>query len=130
MQSHKNAKLRRSNQAMRRAVRYLVRYRNQARAQRTRAGRIKAAILVYAYALEPLYPDKAMGARGTARGFGELANLLGDEATLDFRSKSQHAQLRRNLADWAREVRCFERQVLPTAELDRITRQTFDDYFQ
>ena len=107
----------------------VIRYRARAREQRTRAGRIKAAILVYAYALEKDYPDRVFGARGAARGFGEMANLLGDEATLDFRSEADHQQLKTNLGEWAREVRCFETQVLPTPEMDRISDKVFGDYF-
>jgi hypothetical protein len=108
----------------------VTRYRSRAREQRTRAGRIEAAILVYAYALENDHPDRASGARGAARGFGEIANLLGDEATLDFRSEADHRQLKANLAEWSRQIRCFETQMLPTAEMDRISDKLFDDYFR
>jgi len=108
----------------------VIRYRARAREQRTRAGRIKAAILVYAYALENDHPDRASGARGAARGFGEIANLLGDEATLDFRSEADHRQLKANLAEWSREIRCFDTQVLATPEMDRINDKVFEDYFR
>jgi hypothetical protein len=108
----------------------VMRYRARAREQRTRAGRIKAVILAYAYALETDYPDRARGARGAANGFGELANLLGDEATLDFRSEADHRALKANLAQWSREIRCFDTQVLPTAEMDRANDKLFQDYFR
>lgn len=108
----------------------VMRYRAQAREQRTRAGRIKAAILVYAYALERDHPDLAAGARGAARGFGEMANLLGDEATLDFRSEADHLQLKANLYEWSRQILCFETQVLCTKEMGRINDKVFDDYFR
>ncbi len=107
----------------------VLRYRARAREQRTRAGRIKAAILVYAYALEGMHPDRAGGARGAARSFGEIANLLGDEATLDFRSESAHRQLKANLAEWSRQIHCFDTQMLATPEMDRIGDKLFDDYF-
>ena len=106
------------------------RYRARAREQRTRMGRIQAAVLVYAYALEKDYPDYARGARGAAGGFGEIANLLGDEATLDFRSEDDHRQLRANLAEWSRAVRCFDTQVLPTPEVERTNDKVFQDYFR
>ena len=112
------------------SVEAVRRYRSRAREQRTRAGRIKTAILVYAYALEKDYPDHARGARGSADGFGELANLLGDEATLDFRTEADHRQLKANLAQFAREIRCFDTQVLPTAEMDRINQKVFHEYFR
>ena len=105
-------------------------YRARAREQRTRAGRIKAAILIYAYALEKDQPNRASGARGAARGFGEIANLLGDEATLDFRSEASHRQLKANLSNWSREIRQFDTQVLPTPEFDRINDKVFGDYFR
>jgi hypothetical protein len=108
----------------------VTRYRDRAHRQRSSAGRIKAAILIYAYALEKDDPDRARGVRGAANGFGEMANLLGDEATLDFRSESDHRQLQTNLAAWSREIRCLERQTLPTAELDRINEKLFRDYFR
>lgn len=108
----------------------VTRYRARAREQRTRAGRVEAAILVYAYALENDHPDRARGARGAARGFGEIANLLGDEATLDFRSEADHRQLKANLAEWSRQIRCFDTLVLPTPEMDRIGDKVFDDYFR
>ncbi len=106
------------------------RYRARAREQRTRTGRIQAAVLVYAYALEKDYPDYARGARGAAGGFGEIANLLGDEATLDFRSEDDHRQLRANLAEWSHAVRGFDTQVLPTTEVERTNDKVFQDYFR
>ena len=106
------------------------RYRARAREQRTRAGRIKVAILIYAYALEKDGENRAREARGTARGFGEIANLLGDEATLDFRSEASHRQLKANLSDWSREIRRLDTQVRPTPEFDRINDKVFEDYFR
>jgi len=112
------------------SVAAVKRYRARAREQRTRAARIQAAILVYAYALERDHAARAPGARGAARGFGEIANLLGDEATLDFRSEADHRQLKANLAEWSREIRVFEKQALSTPAMDRSTDKLFDDYFR
>jgi hypothetical protein len=106
------------------------RYRARAREQRTHAGRIEAAMLVYARALEKDHPDYARVARAAAGDFGEMANLLGDEATLAFRSEADHRQLQANLAEWARGVRCFDGQVLPTPEFDRINKKMFHDYLR
>ena len=105
-------------------------HRIQAREQRTRAGRIEAAILIYAYALEKDHADMARGARGAADDFGEMANLLGDEATLDFRSEADHRLLKANMAQWARAVRCFETQTLPTPEMNTANQKVMDDYFR
>ncbi len=106
------------------------RYRTRAREQRTRAGRIQAAVLVYAFALEKDHGGRARGARSAARGFGEIANLLGDEATLDFRSDAYHLRLKANLAEWSRQIRPLETQVLPAPGLDRATDKLFNDYFR
>jgi hypothetical protein len=59
-----------------------------------------------------------------------MANLLGDEATLDFRSDADHRQLRTNLAAWSREIRSFETQELATNEVGRVNTKLFDDYFK
>ena len=107
-----------------------ARYRTRARQQRTHAGRIKAAILVYAYALEKDYPGYALRARGSADGFGEMANRLGDEATRDFRTETDHRQLKANLAQWAREIHGFDSQVLPTPGMDHINQKLFQKYFR
>jgi hypothetical protein len=108
----------------------LMRYRARGREQRTRVGRIEAAILVYAYALEKDYPDYARGLRDAADDFGELANRLGDEATRGMRTEADHRLLKVNLALWAREIGSFERQLLPTPEMDRINQKLFRDYFR
>jgi hypothetical protein len=108
----------------------VARYRARAREQRTRAGRIQAAILVWAYALEKDHPGAAYTARRTSASFGEIANLIGDEATLDFRSDADHRRLRANLADWSREIHCFDTQVLPAPELERVQVQLFGEYFR
>ena len=108
----------------------VTRYRARASEQRTRVGRIQAALLIYAYALEQDYADRARGARNTAEDFGDMANLLGDEATLDFRSEADHRQLKANLAQWSREIRCFDTQVLSTPAMDRINDKVFNDYFR
>ena len=108
----------------------ILRFRARAREQRTRAGRIQAALLIYAYSLEKDFPARAGGARGAARDFGAIANLLGDEATLDFRSEGDHRQLQANLAEWSRQIRCFDTQVLATPEMDRANDKVFQDYLR
>jgi hypothetical protein len=108
----------------------VMRYRARAREQRTRAGRIEAAVLLYAYALEREYPDQARSARGASRDFGEIANLIGDEATLGFRTEADHRQLRENLTRWARAIAGFETQALVTPEINSATQKLFHDYFR
>ena len=71
----------------------------------------------------------ARGARHAADNFGEVANLLGDEATRGFRNEADHRRLKTNLAQWAGEIHCFDRQVLPTPDMDRINQKLFHEYF-
>lgn len=97
--------------------------------QRSRAGRIEVAVLVYAYSLERAGDPHALGTRGAARGFGNLANFLGDEATINFMGDARHERLRQNLARWAAEVAKLAQTTLPSPELDQATRKLFDDYF-
>ncbi len=104
------------------------RYRARAREQRTHAGLIKAALLVYAYALERDHPEYARQERNIADDFGEIANLLGDEATLDFRSEAAHRRLLANLAEWSRESQRFGAQALPSPAMDRISDKLARDY--
>ncbi|MCU0247722.1 MAG: hypothetical protein MUC42_14200, partial [Bryobacter sp.] len=108
------------------SVEAIAKSRARSREQRTRAGRIKAAALVYAYALEKDHRDRAERARSLAGGFGEMANLLGDEATLDFRSEADHHRLQANLAAWAAQLRTLPATLLVSPELERATRELME----
>jgi hypothetical protein len=76
----------------------LAGWRRTLREQRTHAGRLEIATLVYAYALEAAAPDVAHRFRGAARGFGSIANFLGDEEAIGFVDAPHHQRLRQNLA--------------------------------
>jgi hypothetical protein len=67
-------------------------------AQRASAGRLQIATIVYAQALEATVPDAARGLRGAGRGFGSMANFLGDDTAIGFVSEARHARLRENMA--------------------------------
>ncbi len=60
---------------------------------RTRASRMAVAMLLYSYAHEPADPARARLAARAARSLGWTAALLGDEATLDFRSEEGHRRM-------------------------------------
>jgi hypothetical protein len=66
--------------------------------QRTHAGRLEIAMALYVYALEAPAPAAARDLRGAVRGFGSLANFLGDDGAIGFVSDARHQLLRRNLA--------------------------------
>ena len=72
---------------------------------RTRASRMAAALLLYAYANEPSDPANARLAARAARGLGWIASLLADEATLDFRTPASHETLRSDLRALAAAAR-------------------------
>ena len=97
--------------------------------QRTHTGRLQLAALVYAYALEATDPAAARGMRGAARGFGDMANFLGDDATLDFTSPTRHELMRRNMATLADAAARFGRNPGDIGQLGAALRQLFDQFF-
>jgi hypothetical protein len=66
--------------------------------QRTHAGRLQIAMIVYAHATEASNARWASDLRGSARGFGSLANFLGDEDAIGWVRAPRHARLKRHLA--------------------------------
>jgi hypothetical protein len=68
------------------------------RTQRAHAGRLQVATILYAYATEPSNPRWAADLRGSARGFGSLANFLGDEGAIGWVREPRHERLRQHLA--------------------------------
>jgi hypothetical protein len=69
---------------------------------RRRMARLQAVTLLSAYAIEPTDAAFARRVRGGALALGWLSSLVGDEATLDFRSAAAHAQFREDVAAVAR----------------------------
>ncbi len=103
--------------------------RQRLNGQRSRMGRIEAAVLVYAHALEPADPARARGVRGAARGFGSIAAFLGDDSTTDFMNDARHEQLRRNLRRVAEEAKSLRTDKFPSPRLDQAVDKLFDEYF-
>jgi hypothetical protein len=71
---------------------------------RRRVARIHTALLAYCSALEPVDPAHARVCRTGARAVGWMCALVGDEATLDFRTAATHERMRedmRSVADAA-----------------------------
>jgi len=64
---------------------------------RSRVARIHVALLEYCYALEDGDPPRARACRTAARGVGWMCALVGDEATLDFRTAATHGQMRADM---------------------------------
>lgn len=61
---------------------------------RTRVARIHLSLFAYCSALEPVDPARARECREGARAVGWMCALVGDEATLDFRTAETHARMR------------------------------------
>jgi hypothetical protein len=103
--------------------------RARLREQRFHAGQIELAILLYAYAAEPISPKLARGERMEVRGWASLATFLSDESALDFVSADRHARLKTHLRQWSDAVRSLRVNPYPDLTLDRVTDLLFDDYF-
>ncbi|MCW5979089.1 MAG: hypothetical protein KIT09_13495 [Bryobacteraceae bacterium] len=108
----------------------IARYRERRAVQRTHAGRIQSAVLIYAHALEPSRPDIALGVRGSVRGWGSVANFIGDETAMDYLSEERFERFRRNLAEFSEAVLALRTETLPTERLDKVSRKLFDDFFE
>ncbi|MEW6267859.1 MAG: hypothetical protein AB1689_01010 [Thermodesulfobacteriota bacterium] len=61
---------------------------------RRRVARVHTALLAYCGALEPSDPARARLCRTGARAVGWMCALVGDEATLDFRTAATHERMR------------------------------------
>jgi hypothetical protein len=107
----------------------LAEWRRALAIQRTHAGRLQTAVVLYAYALESTAPPLARGMRGAVRGFGSLANFLGDEACLGFVSESRHQRMRQNLAAVAAAASCLGPDLDIEKSFGEALRRLFSEYF-
>lgn len=98
-------------------------------AQKIPAGRIELAVVLYAYAIEDEQPDVAAGVRGAARGWGSVANFIGDETALDYVGEERFERFRSNLAEWGETVGTLRETRLPSPELDEVSNRLFDEFF-
>lgn len=104
-------------------------FRERTTTQRNHTGRIMAAILVYAYALEEAHPEAAAETRGTIGAWGSMANFLGDETAIGYLSDRRFALFRENIGRWADAAETLTETKLPSDELKRLTAKLFDDFF-
>jgi hypothetical protein len=96
--------------------------------QGERAGRIQLALIVYAYALEPGFPQPAARMRRAARDFGVIASLLSDGLALGWESDAATARLRWRLGLLSSAAQSMDRQPPPDAEFERALDETLDVY--
>jgi hypothetical protein len=107
----------------------LASWRARRAEQRTHAGRISAAVLVYAYALEASKPEIAAGVRRSVRAWGSVANFIGDETAMDYLSDARFARFRENVQRFSREVLALQGDWVPPESLNRATDELFADFF-
>lgn len=105
------------------------RHRETMARQKAHVGRIQLAVLLYAFAVEAEHPELAAGVRRSARGWGSVANFIGDETALDYVDAVRFERFRRNLESFAREAEVLRTQPTPSEELDRATDRLFRDFF-
>jgi hypothetical protein len=104
-------------------------FRQKTTAQRNRAGRISTALLIMAFSLEDLAPESARDVRSTARGWGAIANFLGDETAIDYLSDAQYEMFRENVANWGDAVLATVSGQLSDSEIRAITDKLMNDFF-
>jgi hypothetical protein len=104
-------------------------WRAALRAQRAHAGRLQIAIVLQAYALEATAPEVAGPLRGAGRGFGSLANFLGDDACIDFVTEVRHARMRENMAAVAAAAAGLAAGPQNLPPLRAAFRKLFGEYF-
>ncbi len=97
--------------------------------QRTHAGRIEVAVLLYAYALENSRPEVARRVRQSARQWGIISNFIGDETAIDYIGATRFERFRVNLARYGQLALALRHQPAPTRELDELTDKLFRDFF-
>jgi hypothetical protein len=97
--------------------------------QKAHIGRIQLAVLLYAFAVEEDEPDLAAGVRRSARGWGSVANFLGDETAMDYVDEARFRRFLVNLETFRDELQVMRTQAYPSPELDRATDRLFTDFF-
>lgn len=104
-------------------------HRERMAVQKAHVGRIQLAVLVYAFAVEEANPELAAGVRRSARGWGSVANFIGDETAMDYIDEARFERFRQNLRAFAREAEVLRTQALPSPELDEATDRLFREFF-
>jgi len=104
-------------------------HRDMLARQKAHIGRIQLAVLLYAFAVEGDDPDLAAGVRRSARGWGGVANFLGDETAMDYVDEARFRRFLVNLESFRDELQVMRTQPYPSPELDRATDRLFQDFF-
>ena len=103
--------------------------RRRMAAQKAHAGLIQLAYLIYAHSQQKAKPELASAVRRGARGWGGIANFIGDETAIDYLSQERFERFRENLAAFAQHAQVLHSQTVPSTELDAISNKLFDEFF-
>ncbi|HKM99506.1 MAG TPA: hypothetical protein VJX23_03250 [Candidatus Binataceae bacterium] len=105
-------------------------HRREMDVQRSRAGRMEVACLVYAYSIEPISSHMAQAFRNRAWGFAEMGSFLSDDDPLGYISDDRHRQFRDNMLALAQTLKQSPAQnPFFTPEVSDAFDRLFDDYF-
>ncbi|MFH1574310.1 MAG: hypothetical protein ABIG68_10020, partial [Acidobacteriota bacterium] len=104
--------------------------RRQRASQKCHPGRIQLAYLLYASSMDATDPELARQVRGGARGWGAIANFIGDETAVDYLSDARFDLFRGNAGRFSEASLALRTRTRPTAELDEISGRLFDDFFE
>ena len=104
-------------------------FRRTTTAQRNRAGRIATGLLIYAYSLEAEDPNTARSLRGAVRGWGSIANFIGDETAIDYMSGTRFDLFRQNAVNWGEAFLAASHGEVSARELEDRTGQLMEDFF-
>ncbi|MGO9453616.1 MAG: hypothetical protein ACLQDV_21590 [Candidatus Binataceae bacterium] len=105
-------------------------HRREMDVQRSRAGRMEVACLVYAYAIEPISPHMAESFRNRAWGFAEMGSFLSDDDPLGYISDERHQQFCDNMLALAQTLKQSPAQnPFFTSQVSDAFDRLFDDYF-
>jgi hypothetical protein len=102
----------------------------QVERQRAHAGRMEAATLLYAYAMERSRPEIAKALRAAALGFGNLASFLSDGDAVGDESAAEHARFRRDIGALAAVMRAHPVDPTSSLAVRRAFVRLFEDYFR
>jgi len=104
-------------------------FRRTTTTQRNRAGRVTTALLIYAYSLEAGDPEFARGLRGAVRGWGSIANFIGDETAIDYMTNARFDLFRKNAVNWGEAVSAASRNEASAKDVGALTDRLMEDFF-
>ena len=107
----------------------MVEFRRITTTQRNHAGRVQTALLIYGYSVEAENPSFAREVHSAVRGWGSIANFLGDETALDYLSTARFNLFRENVRRWGDGIFATSLGEVSAEEIGELTDTLMDDFF-